>query len=163
MAQQWDYCIIWLMLFSRPVLSDCLWPHGLQHAKPPCPSPSPGICPKLCPLYWWCHLAISSSDALFSFCRLSFPALGTFPLSWLFESHDQNTEASASASVLPMSIQGWFPLRLTGLISLLSKGLLRVFSSITVWKHQFFGALPSLWSSSHICTWQLESFSFTLF
>ena len=155
MAQQWDYCIIWLMLFSRPVLSDCLWPHGLQHAKPPCPSPSPGICPRLCPLYWWCHLAISSSDALFSFCPKSFPALGTFPMSWLFTSDDQNTGASASASDLATSIQGWFPLRLTGFISLLSKGFSGVLSSTTVQRHQFFGILPSLQSCSHNSTWPL--------
>ena len=90
-------------------------------------------------------------DALF-FCPQSFPASGTFPMSWLFASDDQTTGASASASVLPMSIQGSFPLRLTGLIFLLSKGLSGVFSSTTVRKHQFFGAQPSLWSSSHICT-----------
>ena len=110
-------------LFSRQVLSDSLLPHGLQHARLPCPSPSPGVCPRSCPLHWWCHPAVTSSDGLFSFCPQSFPASGTFPMSWLFESHDQNTGASASASVLPMSIQAWFPLTLTGLISLLSKGL----------------------------------------
>ena len=107
------------------------------------------VCPSSCPLHQWCHPAISSSDALFAFCPQSLPASGTFPVSWLFTSDDQNTGASASASVFPMSIQGWFPLRLTGLISLLSKGLSRVFSSTTVWRHQFFGILPSLWSSSH--------------
>ena len=102
------------------------------------------------------HPAISSSDSLFSFFPQSFPASGTFPMSQLFTSDDQNTEASTSASVLPASIQGWFSLRLTGLISLLSKGLSGVFSSTTVWRHLFFGALPSLWSSFHNHMWPLE-------
>ena len=106
------------LLFSHPVMSDSLWPSGLQHARPPCASPSPEVCPSSCPLHWWCHPAISSSDALFSFCPQSFPASGTFPMSQLFMPDDQNTGVSASASVLPRSIQGWFPLRLTGLISL---------------------------------------------
>ena len=128
-------------------------PYGLRHARPPCPSPSPWVCPSSFPLCQWCPLAISSSDALFSFCPQSFPASGTFPMSWLFTSGDQNT--SASASVLPMSIQGWFPLRLTGLIFTLSKGLSGVSSSTTVQRHQFSGALPSLWSSSHNRTWPL--------
>ena len=138
-------------LFSHPVISDSLWPHGLQQARPPCPSPSPEICPSSCPLHQWCHPSISSSDALFSFCPQSFPASGTFPMSWLL-SDDQNTGASAS-SVLPMNIHGWFPLRLTGLISLLSKAL-SVFSFTTVQRHQFFGILP-LQSSSHNCMWPL--------
>ena len=99
--------------------------------------------------------AISSSVAVFSFSLLSFPASGSFPMSQLFASGDQSIGASASASVLLKCIQDWFPLPLTGLISLLSRRLSRVFSS-TVWKHQFFGALPSLFSSSHICTWLLE-------
>ena len=89
-----------LLLFSRPVMSDSLWPHGLQHARPPCLSPSPRFCPSLCSLHWWCHPAISSSNALFSFCVQSFPTSGTFPMSPLFASDDQNTGASASASVL---------------------------------------------------------------
>ena len=100
---------------------------------------------------WWSH---PSSDALFSSCPQSFPALGTFPMSRLFTSDDQNT--GASASVLPVSIQGWSPLRWTGLISLLSKGLSTVFCSTTVWKHQSTGTLPSLWSSSHNHTWPLR-------
>ena len=104
------------MLFSRPVLSDSLQPHGLQHTRPLCLSPPPGVCPNSCPLHHWCHPAISSSDALFSFCPQSFPVSGTFPVGWLFISGDQYTGASTSASVLPMSFQGWFPLRLTGLI-----------------------------------------------
>ena len=101
-------------------------------------------------------MSISSSVGLFSFCLQSFLALRSFPMSLLFTSNGQSIGASASASALPMAIQGWFPLRLTGLISVLPKGLSRVFSSTTVWKHQFFGTLPSLWSSSHNCTWLLE-------
>ena len=130
-------------------MSDSLWPHGLQCTRPPCLLPSPGVCPSSCSLHWWYRRAISSSDTLFSFCPQSFPASGTFPMSWLFTSHAQITRASASTSVLLMNIQGWFPLRETGLISLLSKGLSRVFSSTTVWRHQFFSVLPSLHSSSH--------------
>ena len=126
-----------LLLFSYPVMSNSLQPLGLLHARPSCSSPSPGVCPSSYSLYWWCHEAISSSDALFSFCHQFFPASGTYPMSHLFASDDQNTRASASASVFPVNIQGWSPLRLTGLI-LLSKGLSRVFSSTTVWRHQFF-------------------------
>ena len=101
------------MLFSHSVMSDSLWSHGLQHTRPPRPSPSPEICPSTCPLHQWCYPAISSSDALLSLCPQSFPASGTFSISWLFVSGDQNTGASsASASVLPKNIQGWFPLRL---------------------------------------------------
>ena len=143
------------LLFSCPVVSDSLLPQGLPHTRPPCPSPSPKVCPSSRPLHWWCHPAISSSDALFSFCPQSFPASGTFLLSWLFKSDDQNPGASASTSVLPVSIQGWFPLRLTDLI-MLSKGLSGIFSSTTVQRHQFFGVLPSLQSSSHNCMWTLE-------
>ena len=109
----------------------------LLHARPPCPSPSSEVWPSSCPLHWWCQPATSSSDALFSFCPQSFPASGTFPRSRLFASDDQNTRASASESVLPTSIQGWFPL--TGLISLRSKRLAGVFSSTTFWRPQFFG------------------------
>ena len=108
-------------------------PHGLQHARLPCPSPSTEVCPKSCPLHRWCHPAISSSDALFSFCPQAYPVSGTFPMSQLFTSDDWNTGVSASASVLPKSIQIWFPLRLTGLIFLLSKGLSGVFSSTAIW------------------------------
>ena len=129
-------------------MSDSLWPHGLQHAKLPSPSPSPKVCPSSCPLHWWGHRAISSSDALFSFFPQSFPASGTFPMSQLFSLDDQNTRVWASASVLPVDIQGWFPLRLTGLISLLSMGLSGVFSSTTFQRHQSFGSLHSLLSSS---------------
>ena len=121
-----------LLLFSHPVMSNSFWPHGLQHARPSCPSKSPGVCPSSCLLHQWCHPAISSSDALFSFCPQSFPASGTLPMSQLFTSDDQNAGVSTSASFLPMNIQDWFPLGLTGLISLLSKGLSGVFSSTTV-------------------------------
>ena len=109
--------------------------------------------PRFCSLYQWCHPAISSSDALFSFCPQSFPASRTLPMSHPFTSDGYNT--SASASVLPVNIQGWSPLRLTGLISLLSKGLSGVFSSTTVWRHQFFGILPPLWYSSYNHSWPL--------
>ena len=143
-----------LLLFSHLVMSNSLQPHGLQHARPPCPSPSLKVCPSSCPLHWWCFLGISSSDTLF-FCPQSFPVSGTFPMSQLFKSDDQNTGTSASASVLPTSIQGWFPLGLTGLISLLSQGLSGVFSSTTIRRHQFFGVLPSLWFRSHNSTWPL--------
>ena len=121
-------------------MSNSLQPHGLQHAKLPCPSLSPKSGSDSCPLSWWCYLIISSSPALLSFCLQSFPASGSFLMSLLFTSGGQSIEASASASVLPVNIQGWFLLRLTGLISLLSKGLSGVFSSTTIWKHQFFGA-----------------------
>ena len=107
-------------------------------------------------LSWWCYLTISFSAAPISFCLQSFPASESFPVSQLFASGSQSTGASASASVLPMSIQGWFPLGLTSLISLQSKGFWRVFSITTIWKHQFFSAQPSLRSNSHICTWLIE-------
>ena len=105
------------------------------------------VCSNSCPLSRWCHLTISSSVSLFSSCLQSFPA--SFPVNWLFASGGRSIRASASASVLPVNIQGWFPLGLIGLNSLLSKGLSGVFSNTTVWKHQFFNAQPSLWSKSH--------------
>ena len=142
------------LLFSHSVVSDSLRPHG--HAKPPCPSLSPRACSNSCPLSWWCHPTISSSVIPFSSCLQSFPALGSFPVSWPFTSGGQRIGASASASVLPMNIQDWFPLGLTGLISLLAKGLSGVFSSTTVQKHRFFSAQLSLWSNSHIHTWLLK-------
>ena len=120
------------LLFSHLVMSDSFQSHGLQHARPPWPSPSPKVCLHSCSLHQWCHPAISSSDICYSFFPQSFPASGTFSMSLLFASNDWNTGASVSASVLPMNIQGWFPLRLTGLILLLSRGLLGVFSSTTV-------------------------------
>ena len=119
-------------------MSDFLWPNGLQHARLPCPSLSPG-CSNSCLLSQWCHPTISSSVAPFSSCPQSFPASGSFPMSLLFTSGGQNIGTSASASVLPINIQGWLPSGLTGLISLLYRGLSRVFSSTTVQKHQFFG------------------------
>ena len=137
-------------------MSKSLWLHGLQHSRFLCPPLSPGVCSNSCPLSWWCHPTISSSVIPFFSCPQSFPALGSFPVSQFFASGGQNIEASVSVSVFPMNIQGWFPLGLTGLISLLFKELSRVFSSTTVRKHQFFGAQPSLWSNSHIHTWLLE-------
>ena len=145
----------WGRILHCSVSQLSLRPRGPQHARPLCLAPFPRVCPSSCPLHRWCRPTISSSDALFSFCPWSFPASGAFPVSQLFPSDDQNIRASASASVLPMSIQGWFPLRLTGLISLLSRGLSGVFSGTTVQRHRFFGMLPSLWSSSHNHTWPL--------
>ena len=143
------------LLFSRSVVSDSLWPHGLQHTRPPCPSSTPGACSNSSPLNQRCNSTLSSSVTPFS-CLQSFPALGSLPISQLFASGDQSIGVSASASVLPMSTQGWVTLGLTGLISLQSKGLSRMFSSTTVRKHQFFGPQPSLWSNSYILTWLLE-------
>ena len=130
--------------FSHSVVSDSLWPHGLQHARLPCPSPTPRVCSNSCPSSRWCHLTISSFAALFSFSLQSFPAAGSFPINWLLMAGAQTIWASASASVLPMNIQDWFPLGWTGYISLQSKGLSRVFSNTTVRKHQFFSAQLSL-------------------
>ena len=117
---------------------------GLQHTSLLCSSLSPGVFSDSCPLSQWYHPTILSSVSLFYSCPQSFPVSGSFPMSWQFTSDGQSTGASALASVRPMNIQAWFPIGLTDLISLLSKGLSRVFSSTTVWKHQFFGALPSL-------------------
>ena len=138
-------------------MSDSLRPHWLQYARLPCPSPTPGAYSNSSPLSWWCHPTISSPDVLFSSCPQSFPASGSFPMSQFFVSGGQSIEVSASASVLPMNTQDWFPLGLTGLISLQSKALSRVFSNTTVQNHQFFGAQLSLQSSSHIHTWLLDS------
>ena len=126
--------------FSSSVVSDSLWPHGLQHARPPCPSPTPGVHPNPCPLSQWYHPTISSSVVPFSSCPQSFPASGSFQMSQLFALGGQSIGVSASASVLPMNIQDWSPLGWTGWISLQSKGLSRVFSNTTVQKHQFFSA-----------------------
>ena len=144
-----------LLLFIRSVVSDSLQPHGLQQARLPCPSPSPRACSNSCPLSWWCYQTISSSVIPFSSCLQLFPASGSFPVSQFFTSGGQNMRASASISVLPMNIQGWCPLGVTGLI-LQSKGLPRVFSGTTVWKQQSFGAHSSLWSNSHTHTWLLK-------
>ena len=130
--------------FSHSVLSDSMPPHGLQHARPPCPSPTPGVHSNSCPLRWWCHPTISSSVIPFSSCLQSFPESGSFPMSQCFASGGQKIGVSSSASVLPINIQDWFPLGLTGWVSLQSKGLSRVFSNTTVQKHLFFGAQLSL-------------------
>ena len=124
------------------VAQSCLTlrPHGLQHARPPCPSPAPGVHPNPCPLSRWCHQTISSSVIPFSSCPQSFPASGSFPMSQLFTSGGQSIGVSALASVLLKNTQDWSPLGWTGWISLQSKGPSRVFSNTTVQKHQFFGA-----------------------
>ena len=129
-----------LVHFSRSVVSDTLWPHGLQHVTLTCLSPTPRAYSNSHPLCWWCHPTISSSVIPFSSCLQSFPASGSFQVSQLFVSGGQSIGVSTSTSVLPMNIQDWFPLGLTGLISLQSKGFSRVFSNTTVQKHQFFGA-----------------------
>ena len=139
--------------FGCSVVSDSLWPHGLQHARLPYPSLFPGACLNSCPLSWWYHPTILSSITSSSLCPQSFLSSGCF--SQLFISGGQSIEVSTSKSVLPMNIQDWFPLWLTGLNSLQCKGLSRVFSNITVWRHQLFGTLPSLWSSSHNRIWPL--------
>ena len=136
--------------FSHSVVSDSLWPHEPQHARPPCPSPTPRVHSNPCPLSWWYHPTISSCVIPFSLCPQSFPASGSFQMSQLFASGGQSVGVSASTSVLPMNIQDWSPLGWTGWIPLLSKELSRVFSNTTVQKHCFFGTQPSLWSNSHI-------------
>ena len=130
--------------FVSALMSDSLQPHGLQHVRPPCPSLSPRVYSNPCPLSRWCHPTISSSVTPFSSCPQSFPISESFPMSQLFASGGQSIGASASASVLPMNTQDWYPLGWTGWISLQSKGLSRVFSNTTVQKHQFFGAQLSL-------------------
>ena len=124
--------------FSCSVVSDSLRPHESQHGRPPCPSPTPGVHSNSCPSSRWCHPATSSSVTPFSSCPQSLPASGSFPMSQFFSSGGQSIGVSASTSVLPMNIQHWFPSRLTGLISLRSKGLSRVFSNTTVQKDQIF-------------------------
>ena len=121
-------------------MSDSLRPHESQHARPPCPSPTPGVYSNSCPSSWWRHPAISSSVVPFSSCPQSLPASGSFPISRLFAWGGQSTGVSASASVLPMNTQDWSPLGWTSWISLQLKGLSRVFSNTTVQKHPFFGA-----------------------
>ena len=124
------------LLLSHSVMSDSLWSHRLQHARPPCPSPTPGVYSNSCPLSWWCHPTISFSVIPFSSCLQSFPASESLQMSQFFDSGGQSIGFSASASVLPMNIQGWFPLVRTGWISLQSKEVSRVFSNTTVQKHQ---------------------------
>ena len=149
---------IWLKFsqFSCSVVSDSLRPLELQHARPPCPSPTPGVHSNSCPSSRWCHPAISSSVIPFSSCTQSLPASESFPMSQLFAWGGQSTGVSALASVLPKKSQGWSPSEWTGWISLQSKGLSRVFSNTTVQRHQFFGAQLS-YSKSDIHTWPQEN------
>ena len=126
--------------FSCSVMSNSLWPHGLQHARLPCPSPTPGVYSNSCPSSQWCHPTISPSIVPISSSSQSFTASGSFPMSQVFATYSQSIGVSDSTSVLPMNIQDWFPLGWTGCISLQSKGLSRVFSNNTVQKHQFFSA-----------------------
>ena len=141
---------------SRSVVSNSLRPHESQHARPPRPSPTPGVHPNSHPLSPWCHLAISSSVVPFSSCPQSLPASESFPVSQLFSWGGQSTRVSALASFLPKNTQDWSPLEWTGWISLQSKGLSKVFSNTTVQKHQFFGTQFSSQSNFHIHTWPLE-------
>ena len=141
--------------FSHSVMFNSLQPHELQHARLPCSSPAPVACSNSCSSSQWCHPAISLSSP-FSSCLQPFPASGSFLSSQLFISGGQSIRASASALVLPMNIQDWFPSGLTSWISLQSKGLSRVFSNTTVQKHQFYGAQLFLWYNAHIHTWLLE-------
>ena len=147
----WDL----LLLLSHSFMFNSLQPLGLQHARLPCP-PSPTACSNSRPLSWWCHPTILSSVISLSYCLQSFIESESFPMSWLFISGSHNIGVSASASIPPMKIQDWFPLDLTGLISLQSKGLSIVFSNTLVQKHQFSGTQTSLWSNSHIHTWLLD-------
>ena len=145
-----------LIQFSHSVVSDSLQPHELQHARPPCPSPTPRVHPNSCASSRWCHPVISSSVVLFFYCPQSLPASESFPVSQLFAWGGQSIGVSALASVLPKNTQDWSPLEWTGWISLQSKGLSRVFSNTTVQKHQFFGVQLSSQSNFHIHTWPLE-------
>ena len=142
--------------FSHSVLSDSLWPHESQHARPPCPSSSPGVHSNSHPSSRWCHPAISSSVVPSSSCFQPLPASESFPMSQLYPWNGQSTGVSALASFLPKNTQDWSPSEWTGWISLQSKGLSRVFSNTTVQQHQFFSIQLSLQSNSHIHTWPLE-------
>ena len=142
--------------YSCSVVSESLWPHELQHARPPCPSPTPGVHSDLQPSSPWCHSAISFSVVPFSSCPQSLSASKSFPMSQLFPGGSQSTGVSALASFLPKKSQGWCSSEWTGWISLQSKGLSRLFSNTTVQKHQFFSAQLSSQSNSHIHTWPLE-------
>ena len=147
----WFY--IYICIYQiRSVVSDSLRPHESQHARPPCPSPTPGVHSDSRPSRQWCHPAISSSVVPFSSCPQSNPASESFPMTQLFAGDGQSTGVSASASFLPKKSQGWSPSEWTGWIYLQSKGLSRVFSNTTGQKHQFFSTQHSLWSNSHICT-----------
>ena len=142
--------------FSHSVVSNSLQPHESQHARPPCPSPTPRVHSNSPPSSQWCHLAISSSVIPYSSCPQSLPASESFPMSQLFAWGGQSIAVSALASVLPKNTPDWSPLEWTGWISLESKGLSRVFSNTTVQKHQFFSAQLSSQSNSHIHTWPQE-------
>ena len=142
--------------FSRSVVSDSLWPHESQHARPPCPSATPGVHSNSCPSSQWCHPAISSSVVPFTSCPQSLPASESFPMSQLFASGGQSIKVLALASFLPKNTQDRSPLGWTSWTSFQSKGLSRVFSNTTVQKHQFFSAQLSSQSNSHIHTWSLE-------
>ena len=144
--------LLLLLPFSHSVLPDSLWPYGLKHTRPPYPSPTLGVYSNSCPLSRWCHPSVPSSVIPFSSCPQSYPAWGSFLMSQPFASGGQSIGVLASTSVLLVNIQDWFPLGLTDLVSLLSKGLSRVFSNTTVQKHQFFGTQLSLWSNSRIHT-----------
>ena len=143
----------WQLLFSHQVMSYSLQAHELQHIRLPWPSLFSGVCSNSCPLSWWCHPTVSSSVTPFFSCSQSFPTSGSFPVNWLFISGGQSIIASASVFQWIFRLISF---RIDRLISSLPKGLSRVFSSTTVWKHHFFGAQPSLWSSSHNHTWLLE-------
>ena len=140
LSEFWDISV----QFSSSVMSSSLYPHRQQHARLPSPSPAPRAYANSCPMSWWCHSTISSSVVIFSSCLEYFPALGSFPMSQSFTSGGQSIGISASALVLPINIEDWFSLGLTGLISLQSKGLWRIFSNTTVQKHQFFSTQHSL-------------------
>ena len=148
--------IISSVQFSHSVVSDSLGPKESQHARPPCPSPSPGVHSDSRPSNQWCHPAISSLVVPFSSCPQSFPSSESFPMSQLFTWGGQSTRVSDLASFLPKKSQGWSLSEWTGWISLQSKGLSRVFSNTTVQKHEFFGAQLSSQSNCHIHTWPLE-------
>ena len=157
----WKCCTQFISIqFSHSVMSNSLWSHELQHARPPCPSPSPRVHSDSCPSSQWRHPTISSSVVPFSSCPESLPASESFPMSQLFAWGGQNTGVSALALFLPKKSQGWSPSEWTGWISFQSKGLSRVFSNTTVQKHQFFSAQPSLWPNSHIHNdyWKNHSF-----
>ena len=143
-----DFCCYCSIAKLCPTLQT----HGLQHTRLPCPPPSPRAFSNPCPLSQWCHPTISSSVTPFSSCPQSFPASRSFPISWLFTSGGRSIRVSASTSVFPKNIQGWSPLGFTDFIFLESKGLSRVFSRTTIWKHQFFSAQTYLQSNTHIHT-----------
>ena len=155
-AFSWERVQFSSVQFSHSVLSNSLWLHVLQHARPPCPIWTPGAYANSCPLSWWCHPTISSSVIPFSSCLQSFPASGSFLMSQFFESGGQSIGVSSSTSILPMNTEDWSPPEWTDWISLQSKGLSHVFSNPTVQKHQFFGTQLSLQPDSHINTWPLE-------